>query len=278
MADPFFLLTLTGSAIGVALYLARRSPGDTAHPLRTRRQRAIGIPVVLTIAVVTAGATVFVDGGLILEWWLWAAALFGGVTVYTWVVLRIPRWWRVPLVLLLAAPIIPAVEAWRALPHPANYLGLRCTDPVLALRENGDSRNGDPTIALVRLDPPLEENGPMTLRVLPAVSLVADGSHGGWQPAVQVGTADSIQIVVTLERYPSPLWWFPTDDRVSQLSISTPEQSATMSAAPVRYGWLRDVGSTRMVELVQPDRPGRFLQPGVYALEYSCGATDTENV
>ncbi|MFO8044043.1 MAG: hypothetical protein R6U25_12645 [Alkalispirochaeta sp.] len=293
MADPFFLLTLTGSAIGSALYLTFRVPRRSAHPLRTRRRRTIGIPAMLTVAVFTAGAAVLFDGSLIVEWWRWAAALAGVALGYTWVVLLVPRWWRVPLVLLLAVPIVPAVAAWVTLPHPAEYLDLSCAEPALSLREDsnspgansrvGDPRGGDPTIALVRLDPAVGDDGSMALRILPAVHLAADGTQGGWQPTVQVGAADRVRIVVTLERYPPPLWWFPTGERVSHLSIATSEESAilrasAMGAAMVRITRLGEVISRRSVELVRPDRLERFLQPGVYTLEYSCRATDTGNV
>ncbi len=298
MADPFFLLTLTGSAIGSTLYLTFRSPRRSAHPLRARRRRAVGIPATLTLVVLTAGAAVLRDGALIGEWWRWAAVLVGVALGYTWVVLLVPRWWRVPLVLLLAVPIVPAVAAWRALPHPSKYLDLPCAEPTLSLRENGDSRTGDSrlgdsrpsdprggdsTIALVRLDPPVGDDQSMALRVLPAVYLAADAAQGGWQPAVRVGASERVRFVVTLERYPAPLWWFPPDEWVSHLSITTSEESAilrasAMGAATLWITQLAEVISTRSVELVRPDRPERFLQPGVYTLEYSCGATDTGNV
>lgn len=128
----------------------------------------------------------------------------------------------------------------------------------------------------------------MALRVLPAVAIAADGAEGGWQPAVQVGADDRIRIVLTLTRYPPPLWWFPGSDQVSQLSIVAPEERATLHAAAPRAATLRavtlritrlsEVVTPREVELVYPHRPERFLQPGVYALEYSCAVTDTNNV
>lgn len=293
MADPFFLLTLTGSAFGSALYFLFRTPRRSVHPLRTRRQRMIGIPATLTVAVFTAGAAVLFDGALILVWWRWAAVLAGVALGYTWIMLLVPRWWRVLVVVFLAVPIVPAVEAWVTLPHPAGFLDLPCAEPTLSLRENGDSRgadsrpgdpwSGDSTIALVRLDPPVGDDESMALRILPAVHLAADGTQGGWQPTVQVGASDRVRFVVTVERYPAPLWWFPSHERVSQLSIATAEESAilrasTMGEATLRITRLDEVISSRSVELVRPNRPERFLQPGVYALEYSCGVSDTGNV
>ncbi|MEX2443276.1 MAG: hypothetical protein WD492_06715 [Alkalispirochaeta sp.] len=286
MADPFFLLTLTGLAIGIALYLTFRRPERTAYPLRTRRRRAVGVPAALTVGVATAGSAILLDVGLLLEWWRWAVVLSVGVMLYTWLVLSIPRWWRVPVLLLAAGALVPAVDAWRTLPHRVDYLDLSCHAPTLVLREDGDSRSGGPTLALVRIDPPPADGESMAVRVLPGVHLAAEPSQGPavtegagiWRSAVEVGASGRLRIGVTLDRYPPPLWWFPGTEWVSQLSISAADYATDLRAAGPRIEWLNSVSVSEVMEVVRPDRSERFLQPGVYALEYSCGPTDRENV
>lgn len=278
MADPFFLLTLTGSVIGFALYLVFRRLKRSTHPLRMRRRRAAGVPAALTVAVSTAGAAFIIDSELILQWWRWAAVISGAVMLYTWGVLLTPRWWRLPVALLVLVPLVPAIDAWTTLPHRADYLVQPCDSPSLIMRRNGDSHSGEPTLALVRVDPPVRDDELMALRVLPGVRLMEDTSERVWQPAVEVDTTDSVRIVVTLERYPAPLWWLPQSERVSDISFSTGDQTSSLRAPGPRIRWLRDVSRADRDVLVIPGQPELFLQPGVYALEYSCSPADTQNV
>jgi hypothetical protein len=278
MADPFFLVTLTGSAIGITLYLTIRHPKRTDYPLRARRQRAVGIPLALTVAVAGAGAAFLLDAELILQWWRWAILLFGAAMLYTGAVLFAPRLWRVPVALLIAVPLIPAVDTWLALPHAEDYLALPCEAPSLTMRDDGGSYSNGPTLALIRIDPPQGEEGLMAVRVLPGVRLIADSSERVWYSAVTVATSDTIRIAVRLERVLPPLWWFPGSERVSLLTVSTADDTSTMRTEEPRITWFRVPGLFRTVELVIPRRPDQFLQPGVYALEYSCGQTDTQDV
>ena len=290
MTDPFFLLTLSGSAIGIAFGFAVRRPKRSGYPLRARHRQAVGIPVALIAASVLAGGAFLTDGALIIEWWRWAAALSAGALVYTMLVLLAQRWWRAAMVAIIVIPIIPAFDAWMALPFDVPSLALPCRAPGLVLYENEDARSDEPTLALVRVDPPLGEADPrventMAVRVLPVVDVTAGeeeaavpGAAGVWQPVGQASAADTVRIEVRLERYFPPLWWFPTSERVTELSIIIGEQSASLSASSGRIPHLERVRSLRTVHAEMPTAAGQYLQPGVYALEYSCGATDTQDV
>ncbi len=290
MTDPFFLLTLSGSAIGIAFGFAVRRPKRSGYPLRTRHRRAIGIPAALITASITAGGAFLSDAALIIDWWRWAAALSAAALVYTALVLLAQRWWRAAVAALIVIPIIPAFGAWMAFPFEVPSLDLPCRAPRLVIHENGDSRSDEPTLALVRIDPPLGGVAPraedvMAVRVLPVVDVTAGedaaaapGAAGVWQPVGRATAADTVRIEVRLERYFPPLWWFPTSERVTELSTIIGEQSASLSASSGRIPHLERVRSFRTVHAEIPTAPGRYPQPGVYALEYSCGATDTQDV
>ncbi|MFW5693960.1 MAG: hypothetical protein ACOCYB_02240 [Alkalispirochaeta sp.] len=289
MTDPFLLLTLSGSALGIALILTLRRPKRNSHPLRARRQRAVGIPAALTVALGGVGGALLIDASLVVNWWRWAVALSAAALLYTGMVLLSRGWARAVVALVIVVPIVPAWDAWTSLPHGADYLKLGCEAPTLVVRANERPRDDDPPVVLLRIDPPLGDDDRMVVRVLPAVDLALDAAGGpdaanesattgAW---LRVGTAsatDTVRMVVTVERYAPPLWWFPTSEWISKISLSTGEHRTTLVAPPARITNLTDGRDSRTVEAELPARSAHYLQSGVYTLEYSCGPTDTGNV
>ncbi|HKK49870.1 MAG TPA: hypothetical protein VJ932_12300 [Alkalispirochaeta sp.] len=304
MPDPFFLLTLSGSAIGCALGFAVRRPKRSLHPLRTRRQRMVGIPAALIVASATAGAAILAEADLVVAWWRWAAGLSTGALIFTTLLFLARRWWRGVAAGLVILPLIPAIGAWVALTPGGPVLDLPCATPELAVLVNDSSSEEEPTLALVRIDPPAGAVGAedadseqmMAVRVLPVVDVTAnnDGdadsgdspgavpgvspSAGAWHVVGAAAATDTLRITVSLERYIPPLWWFPGSERVAQLSVTIDGRTATLSSAGATFPGLNRVRSDRTVEVEMPPQAGRFLQPGVYSLEYSCARVDTENV
>ncbi|MFW5828341.1 MAG: hypothetical protein ACOCU4_09615 [Alkalispirochaeta sp.] len=246
MIDPFLLLTLSGSAIGIAFGFVVLAPKRSVHPIRARRRRAVGIPTALTLAVGTAGAALLADAALIIAWWRWAVALFSAALLYAAVVFLARRWWKAVAVGLIAIPIVPALGAWMSFPFSVPSPSRSCPAPELVIHENGTSRSDESTLALVRIDPPREETespaeAAMAVRILPVVDLGAGtdesaepGPGGIWQPVGRAVSGDTLGIDVTLEEYLPPLWWFPAAERVTELSIRIGEERTSLSAAEDR--------------------------------------------
>jgi hypothetical protein len=155
---------------------------------------------------------------------------------------------------------------------------------------------------------PVGESGALSLRVLPAVPLTAvsgSGAGDGVEPAdrpepsdppdpsgepspeerrgvsdlfasLPVATDARVTVTLALEEYIPPLWWFPRGPRVAAVTFRVGTDGIHLRRPPSPIGGM-DLGADAPGEALHlreeasidwPGERGRFLQPGVYVLEY----------
>lgn len=303
------LLTIAGSALGITLGLAVRRLRRARTPLRLRKRRIIGIPLSLAIAVAAMGGAVVLDPRLVAGEFPTSLVLPLVSVGWTWLILRLPGWWRVLPVLLLAVPIVPAVDLWRHGGTQAGAAagGVECTagdlvadprDPVGPRAAVGESGTD---VALLRIDP---GDTVLRARILPLAGMTrgraGDGepaatgapaaddaalgpAEGPWTTAVALDRAGQLSVTVRIEGVSPVLWWFPTAPRFRAISLSGADETVEVvtqdTRLPVRR-WLDRLGlrRTRTLEVTLPEDGADWLQPGVFLLEYRCRGTDTQDV
>jgi hypothetical protein len=157
-------------------------------------------------------------------------------------------------------------------------LSLRVIPAVPLIPTAGDgSATGDAAERSGTVPPPT---------VVPPDEPVADQPVSAAAPSgsISISLDARLTLSLSLERYIPPLWWFPRGTRVSVVAVRlgltgielwrppSPVDDLPAVSLPVGERVPRNPGAALVIreeaDLPWPGESGRFLQPGVYILEY----------
>jgi len=307
MHHPYFLIFGAGIAFGLGMSCAVLSLLPRRRTVSVRRRCRIVVPISLIVTVVGAG-TGYINtlpgrgpaGGAIV---FTVSAL---VTIGTVI---LPRWWRFAVLLPPVLVLAGAVPLW--VPYPGRYLDPQVTTTVAVTDDTDDSSDsGDDNgtivpVALMHIRPVsgedlLEISAAPVGDLLPrqpdtggtaAGSSPENGSDGDprddtappggtvtpmnlWATPLRVPFDHTVDITLTVLRYPPELWWFPPEGLPVTLTLSVDEDSRVFERYPATalsartFAVLASIGAvtTEHLHLELPGEATTYLQPGVYVI------------